>query len=174
MNAHTYILHYSTVLQKNVFFWMWTGSKFETFCTSHCPLVNYEKYLYRLNDVPIWFKWCPNKKKANTYSNHLCFYIQYSSFSKLNFHGWWNKWSAICLRRDELAQKSFPCWIFLLPFLLDIPSTFPCWIQFSILLFLYQTWLKITKEFKNKITVPTCKSLFHRKHKLKKRKHAAK
>lgn len=52
LNARTFILCQFIVLQKNVFFWMWTGSKFKTFCTGHYPLVNDKKYLYGLNYVP--------------------------------------------------------------------------------------------------------------------------
>lgn len=76
LNAHTYILHQFIVLQKNVFFWIWTGSKFETFCTSHCPLVNYEKYFYGLNYVPA--------KRKQTHIWILCV----STFSTVHSVNW--------------------------------------------------------------------------------------
>lgn len=100
------------------FIWMWTGSKAETFCTSHCPLVNYEKYFYHLNDVPT--------KRRQVHLWILCV----STFSTVHSVNWIsmgdgiNEVPFVCegmnLHRSPfLAGYSFylSFWIFLLPFL---------------------------------------------------------
>lgn len=141
---------------------MWTGSKFETFCTGHYPLVSYKKYVYGFNCVPtkreqihVWilcvstfsFVHSVNRISMGDGINEVPFLREGT-----NLH-----WSVL------LAGYSFYL------SLLHILGTYR-YLKLSILLFLYQIWLKTTNELKNKVTVPTCKSLFHSTHKLKKRK----
>lgn len=141
---------------------MWTGSKFEIFCTGHCPLVNYKKHLYGLNDVPT------KRKQMHIWILCVSTFTSVHSVNQMSMGDGINEvpfvWEGMNSQRS-LFLAGYSLYLSLL----DILGTYRC-LEFSILLLFYQIWLKITKEFKNNVTVPTCKSLFHRKHKLKKRK----